>query len=96
MTRTSDNQSRLEKALVDPARVFDSPAAVVEDGDLSNEEKIKVLRRWEYDAREIDVANEEGFPPGGRQGALMDKVIEALHALGAGPRQGTPAGTRHG
>lgn len=70
--------------MVDPALVFSMPGDVVSDESIPDEKKIEILRRWEYDAREIQVADEEGFgnPSSGK---LLDEVIEALHALGAAP-----------
>jgi len=51
----------VEKALVDPALVFKTPEEVLADSELSREQKIKILRRWEYDVRELQVAEEEGM-----------------------------------
>tara|TARA_R110002096_G_scaffold346647_2_gene540163 strand:- start:3880 stop:4170 length:291 start_codon:yes stop_codon:yes gene_type:complete len=78
----TDEQVR--KAIVDPASVFTNPMAVVDDETLSTECKIEILRRWEYDAKEMQVADEEGFPAR-EPGTLLDAVIAALHRLGAGP-----------
>ena len=79
--RTSDE--RVAKALLDPASVFSNPMAVVDDDDLSTECKVEILRRWEYDAKEMQVAEEEGFPPR-EQAMLLDAVLAAMHRLGAG------------
>jgi hypothetical protein len=46
------------RAMVAPASVFASPEQVLEDPELSNEQKIEVLLRWEYDAAEEAVALE--------------------------------------
>ena len=75
---------RVAKALLDPASVFSSPMAIVTDEALSNDSKIELLKRWEYDALELQVADEEGFPAR-KPGCLLDAVIAALHRLGAGP-----------
>ena len=79
---TSDD--RVAKALIDPANVFSNPMAVVNEDSLSNERKIEILKRWEYDARQLQVADEEGFPAR-EPGCLLDAVLAALHQLGAGP-----------
>ncbi len=84
MAKSQSADSRLQKALIDPANVFSSPMAVVDDETFSTERKIEILRRWEYDAKEIQVADEEGFPAR-EPGTLLDAVIAALHRLGAGP-----------
>ena len=75
---------RVIQVLIDPASIFSSPMAVVNDVSLSDERKIEILRRWGYDALEMQVADEEGFPA--RQpGCLLDAVITALRHLGAAP-----------
>lgn len=73
--------SRFEQAVLDPAGVYDSPGAVYEDPALSAEEKIRILRRWEYDARELEVAEEENM--GGGAADVLDEVMAALRKLGA-------------
>lgn len=78
------SDERVAKALIDPASVFHNPMSVVAEDTLSTECKIEILKRWEYDAREIQVADEEGFPAR-KPGALLDAVIAALHRLGSGP-----------
>ena len=77
-------KEQVAKALIDPASVFPNPMAVVAEDALSTARKIEILKRWEYDAKEMQVAVEEGFPAGD-SGALLDAVIAALHRLGAGP-----------
>jgi len=58
------------------------PRAVLDDATLSIEEKIAKLRRWSYDARELDVANEEGM--GGKpRPSNLDAIQAALRELGA-------------
>jgi len=58
------------------------PKLVLEDPSLTREEKIEKLRRWSYDARELDVANEEGM--GGKpRPSNLDEVQKALRELGA-------------
>ena len=85
----------LQQALDDPASCFANPRDVIGDGELSQSEKIQVLRRWEYDARLLEVAQEENMT-GGRTSRLAE-VLDALHALGeesssggAGKQGGTP------
>lgn len=72
----------LEQAMLNPGRVFESPAAVCDSPELSQEQKIEILRRWEYDARELQVATEENM--GGGPAGRLDQVLVALHQLGAG------------
>lgn len=70
-----------EKALINPCGEFARPKDVLHQRALTREQKIRVLRRWEYDARELEVAEEEnmgGGPPG-----VLDEVLNALHSLGS-------------
>lgn len=65
------------------------PRTVLDDPSLSTDEKIAKLRRWSYDARELDVANEEGM--GGKpRPSNLDAIQAALRELGA-----TDEGTSH-
>ena len=50
-----------DKAQTNPASVFDKPADVVTNKELTSAEKTKVLQEWELDARLLDVATEEGM-----------------------------------
>ena len=70
----------LQQALDDPSSVFAAPADVVRSGDFSREQKIQILRRWEYDARSLEVAQDENMM-GGR-GSMLAEVLDALHTLG--------------
>lgn len=38
-------------AFLDPTSVFKIPNDVLKCNDLSRKQKIQILRRWEYDAR---------------------------------------------
>ncbi len=86
---------RVTKALIDPASVFSNPGAVVADESLSIERKIEILKHWEYDAREIQVADEEGFPTR-ESDSLLDAIIAAMHQLGAGRDLEHSPPTKHG
>ncbi len=78
-----------EKALLDPASMFGSPAEVVGRQDLSRDQKIETLRRWEYDARELQVAEEENMPPAESR-VPLDAVLNALRDLNAGSERSAP------
>lgn len=71
----------LEAALQDPAAVFASPESVAAHAALSREQKIDILRHWEYDASELEVATEEGMPGGGDGSELLRRIILALDGL---------------
>jgi hypothetical protein len=87
----------MEKALLDPARVFLEPREVVEHPLLSSAEKREILTRWLWDARRIDATADEA-PSSGGEPSRLDEVLEALSALDAPgdqppepPKRGAPA-----
>ena len=68
-----------EKAKLNAAAVFKSPQEVVATQELSRQQKIEILQRWEQDATAMEVAEEEGMP--GPQPKLLQPIRDALHAL---------------
>ena len=70
---------KFSKILLDPAAVYSSPAGVLADEKLSAAAKIEVLRRWEYDARELSVAGDEGMQAS--DGELLQQISRALRSL---------------
>jgi hypothetical protein len=69
----------IEKAWLDPASVFKTPEEVIKSEELSREQKIEILRRWEYDARELQVAEEEGMI--GTNADILGEIMRALLQL---------------
>lgn len=72
----------LNKALIDPSSIFKSPDEILRAAELTKEQKIKILHRWEYDERMLEVAEEENMqgPP---HRDILDGILKALLALGA-------------
>ncbi len=71
----------VKKAMLDPTMVFKDPNEVVASDELTRDQKIEILRRWEYDAHQLEVAEEEAGM-GVRRPEILDRVIQALHTLG--------------
>lgn len=69
------------QAVVDPSSVFHSPEEVVKNTELSTRQKIRILHSWEYDARELEVAEEENMQ-GAKKPDLLHKILLALLKLG--------------
>ena len=69
------------KAMLDPTMVFKEPEDVVASNELTRAQKIEILRRWEYDARQLEVAEEEAGMAV-RRPEMFDLVLQALHRLG--------------
>jgi len=94
MTVTSPSRD-LEQSLRDPASSFATPEEVLMRADLTREQKIEILERWEYDAAEADVATEEGMP--GRDESQLHAILLALSRLSAGIDAGrTDPSKQHG
>ncbi len=70
----------LKKAMLDPTMVFKDPKDVVANVELTRDQKIEILHRWEYDARQLDVAEEQAGMAV-RRPDMFDRVVQALHAL---------------
>jgi hypothetical protein len=72
----------IEQAKLDPAHFFKSPMEVIKNKDLTREEMIDILRSWEYDERELAVAEEENMPVrGSEERNQLDKILKALLRL---------------
>lgn len=68
-----------QRALLDPTLFFSQPGDVLEQNDLSQDEKLSLLKRWEQDAREIEVAEEEGMV--GTRPSQLSAIIQAIDQL---------------
>jgi phage portal protein BeeE len=81
------NNARFEDALTDVAKVFADPKDIIGAEDLSQQQKVKLLRQWEFDLRENLVASEENMTaettPEGHSAELLRGVRKALISMGA-------------
>lgn len=89
----TDQPFDYEEALKDPAGFFDTPGDVGNAANLSRQQKIEILKRWESDARLLMVASEENMQGGEPQ--QLQAVQAALRALDAAPDEG-PGDTKAG
>ncbi len=71
----------VKTAMLDPTMVFEDPMDVVANDELTRDQKIEILRRWEYDARQLEIAEEEAGMAV-RRPEMFDLVLQALHTLG--------------
>jgi hypothetical protein len=69
-------------ALLHPAGAFADPIAVVNDPDLTLNEKRAILASWASDACAVEAAPELRHPPGGRV-VRFDEIMDALRTLDA-------------
>ncbi|MBP1181189.1 hypothetical protein [Methylobacterium sp. PvR107] len=91
---TSAGLPDLERALVNPAAVFDTPAAVRDHPRLLRPCKREILRRWAWDEYLKEVAAAEGMAEG--EPSRLEDVKAALRALGETwhPHPAAPAAAR--
>ena len=72
----------VSQAMLDPTMVFKEPNEVVASNEITRGQKIEILRRWEYDAHQLEVAEEEAGMAV-RRPEMFDLVVQALHGLDA-------------
>jgi len=81
------NNARFDDALTDVAKVYADPKDILSAGDLSHQQKVKLLRQWEFDLRENLVASEENMTnettPEGHSAEILRGVRKALLSIGA-------------
>ena len=84
ITSTSRRTARFDFDLDDllhPARAFEHPRRVVEDPDLTVNEKRAILASWASDACAIEAAPALRQAPGTQRPVRFDDVMEALRTL---------------
>ncbi len=68
-----------DKALLTPSQIFAKPMEVVNTDSLTTLQKLKVLKRWEADARDLEVATAENMSGG--ETSHLSEVRTAIHTL---------------
>jgi hypothetical protein len=66
--------------LLHPAQAFDHPQDVIDDPDLTINEKRAILASWASDACAVEAAPALRCAPGSRP-VSIDDILEALHVL---------------
>jgi hypothetical protein len=67
----SAHQEHVEQAISDPTRAYATPMDVVNDEDLSLDEKRKILESWKHDGQLLSTAQGENMA-GGERSQLQD------------------------
>jgi hypothetical protein len=68
-----------DRALIAPEQVFTSPMAIVTTESMTPEQKLKILKHWEANARDLEVATEESMTGAGR--SQLGEVRKAIDML---------------
>ena len=69
----------LERALNDPADLFETPNVVVQHPALTREQKVQILNNWQLDASRLEGSEAEGMA--GEDAPMLHRVRIALAAL---------------
>ena len=78
--------------LLNPAAVFGHPRDVLNDGDLTRQEKRAILSSWASDACAVDSDPTLRKPPGAQGPVSFEDIVEALRSLDDDPPP-RPGGT---
>lgn len=87
--------TRLDEAMMNPAAVFRHPQEVIDLESIDREQKLLILKRWEQDARELAVAEEEGMT-GNNSGNLLSEIIKRIDKLDPTFHQSQSSPDKHG
>ena len=68
-------------SLFHPGQVFDHPEQVVDDADLTLNEKRAILASWASDACAVEATPALRRVPGSRRVVSIDEILEALRKL---------------
>lgn len=63
------------------SRQFERPGDIVASADLSAEQKVRLLREWEFDLRELQVASEENMTDDAASGMTAELLQECRRGL---------------
>jgi hypothetical protein len=89
MTTRDDRQTKPSDLgldhLLDPASAFDHPRNVVEDPDLTVNEKRAILAAWASDACALETVPALRRLPTGRRAVPIDDIFDALKELDRRP-----------
>lgn len=80
------DQQSFDKLVADVSKHFATPEALLAEEALSREQKLVLLRQWEYDLQLLQVATEEnmtGDAPPGANAEQLRQVLAAAESLGA-------------
>lgn len=75
-------------SLLHPAQAFEHPSHVVNDPDLTLNEKRAILASWASDACAVEAVPALRYAPGGKKPVRFDDVMEALRTLDKQAQQG--------
>jgi hypothetical protein len=86
--RNKTNAVDVERAKISPAVEFKRPVDVVKSKTINDEDKKKILKQWEVDARGLSRAGDEGMGDG--EPSRLTEVRDARRKASKHVSQGSP------
>jgi hypothetical protein len=86
---------RVEDGVLHPSQAFEHPSNVVNDPDLTLNEKRAILASWASDACAIEAVPTLRCLPGGKRVVHFDEVMDALRALDEEARRSRRIAGKH-
>ena len=80
------DQQAFDEVVVDVAKHFATPEALLANQELTRDQKLALLRQWEYDLHLLHIATEEnmtGDTPQGNNAVTIQQIHAAASKLGA-------------
>lgn len=72
----------IKHAILSPSSVFKHPSEVFRNDRISASDKVKILKQWEYDTKELLTATEENMTGDSEDvGELLSEIRHYLQAL---------------
>lgn len=72
----------IKQAILSPSSVFKHPREVMKNNKISKSDKMKILKQWEYDTKELLTATEENMVGDSEDvGELLSEIRHYLQEL---------------
>jgi len=68
-----------KKALSDPAKTFETPKNIINDDRFTDEQKIEILHSWEFEAKELETAEDESMNESSPD--ILDEILAAIQQV---------------
>lgn len=78
--------------ILNPSAIFDHPRDVLNDPDLTRQEKRAILSSWASDACAVESMPALRQPPGCKAPISFDEIVDALRSLDDDPTPPRPGG----
>src|SRR6185369_13868369 len=74
-------ETRFEKALPDVSKVFAQPEEIFRATDLTEAQKVALLKQWDTDLRLLMVASEENMTGAAAAGRMTAELLQSVHKV---------------